>query len=80
MPEKPEILFPRRHSHVPVRRHVQGIAQYAVRRGLLVNPGVCELCGDVIFCVKHHPEYSKPLVVVWLCMSCHNKLHPSKGL
>jgi hypothetical protein len=37
--------------------------------------GVCESCGKQGVTEKHHPDYSKPLEVVHLCISCHKRLH-----
>ena len=34
----------------------------------------CESCGDPDT-QAHHPDYSKPLEVNWLCFQCHRKLH-----
>lgn len=48
----------------------------AVKRGVLVRPTACSKCGDgdrKVF--AHHPDYSKPLEVVWLCQPCHTRLH-----
>jgi hypothetical protein len=42
------------------------------RRGRLV-PQPCQVCGGVA--QKHHPDYSRPLDVVWLCRSCHLEVH-----
>lgn len=27
----------------------------------------------------HHPDYSKPLFIVWLCRSCHQNVHTKAG-
>lgn len=27
----------------------------------------------------HHKDYSQPLLIVWLCRSCHGKLHNAKA-
>lgn len=43
------------------------------RRGLLVQCP-CEACGDPNS-QMHHPDYSKPLSVAWLCETCHHELH-----
>lgn len=34
----------------------------------------CRKCGDPNS-QRHHPDYSKPLHVVWLCADCHQALH-----
>ena len=35
----------------------------------------CEKCGSVERLHRHHPDYSKPLVVQILCYDCHLKEH-----
>jgi len=35
----------------------------------------CEFCGSMDNLNKHHPDYSKPLLVVTLCKICHSKEH-----
>lgn len=35
------------------------------------RPALCEGCGLRKRLDKHHPDYSKPLLVVWLCKPCH---------
>jgi hypothetical protein len=43
------------------------------KRGKIV-PRPCEACSSND-AQKHHDDYSKPLIVRWLCRSCHLKLH-----
>ncbi len=52
-----------------------GSVHYAIATGRLINPKKCERCGSVCFTQAHHEDYSKPLVVIWLCDSCHKKRH-----
>lgn len=35
----------------------------------------CEICGSKEKLNRHHPNYSKPLYVVILCLKCHKELH-----
>lgn len=42
------------------------------RRGWL-TPEPCDYCGEAA--QKHHPDYSMPLEVKWLCRDCHLVLH-----
>ena len=55
----------------------------ARQRGELVPPDACSKCGEqpehAYLMEAHHEDYSKPLDVVWLCLSCHRKHHSSKG-
>ena len=53
------------------------LAQRAVRR--LIKMGVivrqpCEKCGNEVS-NGHHPDYSRPLMVLWLCQRHHSEEH-----
>ena len=48
------------------------IARSCVRRGLIEREP-CEVCGD--HAQIHHPDYSQPLLIVWLCSSHHREVH-----
>lgn len=56
-----------------IRAHAK--VAYHVKVGQLVKPSVCENCGKHVSCSRelhaHHEDYSKPLEVNWLCVSCH---------
>ena len=47
----------------------------AVWRGKISVPDKCSDCGRSAILEGHHPDYDKPLVVVWVCVPCHRKLH-----
>jgi hypothetical protein len=47
----------------------------AVRYGRIVRPDACQKCGAITEIHGHHPDYSKPLEVEWLCRSCHTDAH-----
>jgi hypothetical protein len=59
------------------RRHnARALARvYWLRGKLLQKP--CRHCGDANS-QRHHPDYSRPLFVIWLCRPCHLKLHAAK--
>lgn len=45
----------------------------ATKRGELIRPKNCELCGNSGTIQAHHKDYSKPLEVIWLCIKCHSQ-------
>lgn len=58
----------------PEGRKAQHVANNALRNGRLERKTLCEGCGlpkTAALAEKHHPDYSKPLLVVWLCKPCH---------
>lgn len=46
----------------------------AIRAGRLVRLP-CEACGTTVRVEAHHPDYSKPLDVRWLCDTHHHEEH-----
>lgn len=46
----------------------------AVRRGELERKP-CTQCSGTQSIHGHHPDYSRPLEVVWLCQRCHTEIH-----
>ena len=49
--------------------------KYALKTGKLVKTA-CQVCGEEKV-EGHHPDYSKPLDVVWLCKAHHAEIHKS---
>jgi hypothetical protein len=47
------------------------VSSYAVKVGRIKRVALCEGCGLDKKLSKHHHDYSKPLLVVWLCKTCH---------
>lgn len=58
------------------KRACQYAIQFCVRKGWLVRPDACSRCDSEGLIEGHHPDYSKPLEVVWLCKRCHKAEHP----
>jgi len=60
----------------PVKVAANKAVGNAVRDGRLMKPDSCENCGGAGQRIEaHHPDYSKPLEVVWLCSVCHGREH-----
>jgi len=51
----------------------------AVRYGKMQKSNTCEMCGKQGTTQAHHEDYSKPLDVIWVCTTCHGKIHSNKG-
>lgn len=45
----------------------------ALAKGAITRPGVCEECGAETYVEAAHSDYSQPLLVRWLCRSCHRR-------
>ncbi len=45
----------------------------AIRRGL-VEPQPCSVCGEPK-AEAHHADYTRPMLVEWLCRRCHKAEH-----
>jgi len=56
----------------PMRRAANVVVGNAVRDGRLKKQP-CWVCGEKA--VAHHPDYDRPLDVVWLCQPHHKQAH-----
>lgn len=56
----------------PERKNAQAKVYRALLSGKLTKQP-CFLCGEIA--EAHHPDYSRPLDVVWLCASHHRQAH-----
>jgi predicted DNA-binding protein YlxM (UPF0122 family) len=60
----------------------QNQLEQAITEGKIVRQTICEECGKSgtfkngrTMIQAHHPDYSKPLEVMWLCQKCHHQWH-----
>ena len=64
-----------RKTHPPSPKQIERnksrqLARISKHRGKLI-PELCWVCGTTQNIEIHHPDYSKPLQVIWLCQPCH---------
>ena len=71
----PAFTFASCEAERVVRRRAWALVREAVRTGQLVKPEVCSRCGKRGVIEAHHYDYLKPLEVVFLCRSCHRRVH-----
>ena len=57
-------------------------AHYLVNRAIVsgeLSPQPCEVCGTEERIEAHHPDYDRPLDVMWLCARHHGEWHRTHG-
>jgi uncharacterized protein with PIN domain len=66
----------------PETGNIHNILEYAIKKGVIKTKKRCENCKKVkVFkdgrtgVHAHHPDYNKPLEVIWLCQKCHHAWH-----
>ena len=65
-------------AHMMKGHYARQALQAAVAKRTLIRPAVCSVCGRNDYprgVDGHHPDYDKPLEVVWLCRRCHRQAH-----
>lgn len=67
---KNELSWQSKH---PERVAAQRKARYALKIGL-ISKTPCNFCGSEEV-VAHHPDYNKPIEVVWVCKVHHREIH-----
>lgn len=59
----------------PLKTQARSKLKHAVKMGLLIRPSKCQACGEEKKVEGHHPDYTKPLEVEWMCHRCHCRTH-----
>lgn len=62
----------------PVKYAARTAVANAIKNGRLTKHP-CKICGTLLRVEAHHKDYSKPLLVKWLCKKHHNEVHHSKN-
>ncbi len=57
------------------KQTARALVNYSLTIGDICKPENCEDCSKKRRLFGHHPDYSKPLEVIWLCLNCHSALH-----
>lgn len=66
----------KRHSRkYPDKIKARSISFVAITNGKLKRPETCSKCPSNKEIQAHHPDYRKPLDVIWLCRICHMEHH-----
>lgn len=66
----------RYHREYPEKVAAQHVLQRAIEAGRVERPDTCH-CGNPNP-EGHHEDYSRPLMVTWLCHACHMALHAKR--
>lgn len=67
------MMYANKSPEAKKKHRARSTANNALRGGKLQKKP-CRVCGDVNV-EMHHPDYSKPLHVQWLCELHHDELH-----
>jgi hypothetical protein len=60
----------------PMKRKARQDLRNAIAAGRVFRPSCCSDCMSSDRQIQaHHPDYSKPFEVEWLCVKCHSKRH-----
>ena len=59
----------------PEKVVTQNTFKTQIRNGSIIRPESCSVCGNPCVAEGHHKDYTKPLEVMWLCRSCHKRVH-----
>jgi hypothetical protein len=55
----------------PEKHHARYLVRQAVKSGKFSPPELCEVCDSDEYVEGHHPDYSRPFFLLYLCKKCH---------
>ena len=66
--------------HTDIHADIHNLITRLIHQGKIKRPSICSQCSVTGKIETHHPNYNKPLKIVWLCRSCHQSLHKREKL
>ena len=75
-PERAQAIQDRWYEKNQDKRYAHRVLDYALRKGTVIKADHCQHesgCTVTDRLEGHHPDYSKPLEVVWLCRTHHGE-------
>ena len=67
--------YARTYKKDPINIAARTILSNAVKLGRIKKPNKCMKCGKQVKLQGHHPNYDRPLEVLWVCTKCHGFIH-----
>jgi len=61
----------------PEKAHARYLVRQAVKTGKLIPLDECEMCGSENHVEAHHPDHSRPFLLLYLCKDCHRRADDS---
>ncbi|KKK88108.1 hypothetical protein LCGC14_2746510 [marine sediment metagenome] len=56
-----------------------GRVRTALANGTYKKPELCNKCNKKKRLCAHHPDYGDPLMIEWICYSCHGIIHTEEN-
>ncbi len=73
-PITPNAINTRRDKEkFPEKGLARSLVRHAVKSGKLIPLEECEFCGSENKIEGHHPDHSRPFLLLYLCKDCHNR-------
>jgi len=66
-----------RNPNLRIKYLARWYTKRMVRNGTITKEP-CAICGKEQS-EAHHPDYTEPLLIVWLCSDCHRNIHRAKA-
>jgi hypothetical protein len=57
----------------PEKDQARSLVRQAIKAGKLIPLEECELCGSENRIEGHHPDHSRPFLLLYLCKDCHHR-------
>ena len=73
-----KVAIEKSRAKYPEKRAAQIILMNSLSQGKITRPNACSICMKPCKPEGHHPDYSKPLAVIWVCKNCHTAFHWSR--